>query len=240
VAAVLTAHDQRRRLADEAALRAERAALRALLETLERERRVISYEIHDGLAQSLASAALHLDACAHGLAAGVPASASRKEVAAARQGVGAALEEARRLINGLRPPMLDELGMVAALESLVIEARAAGIEVDFDHAPDLPEVAPQVATAIFRIVQESLSNVRRHSGAGRARVGVGMEGGGVALEVADDGVGFDPSGVGERGFGLEGIRQRARLFGREALVESAPGRGTRIRVTLPADGSTAP
>lgn len=238
VAVVLTAHDQRQRLAGEASLRAERTALRTLLETLERERRVISYEIHDGLAQSVASAAMHLDACAHAVAAAAPGTACLEDLAAARRRLASALEEARRLINGLRPPMLDELGLLAAIESLVIEVAGSGLAIDYDRPDTLPALAPEVATALFRIVQESLSNVRQHAGARRVRVAVAAAPGGcVAVEIADDGVGFDPRVAVEEGFGLEGIRQRARLFGREATVSSVPGGGTRIAVTLPAAGT---
>jgi PAS domain S-box-containing protein len=243
VAAVLTAHDQRQRLAGEASLRAERTALRALLETLERERRVISYEIHDGLAQSVASAAMHLDACTHAVAASAPGAACLEDLTAARRRLASALEEARRLINGLRPPMLDELGLLAAIESLVIEAAGAGLVIEYDRPETLPALAPEVATALFRIVQESLSNVGQHAGARRVRVAVTVAAapeGGVAVEITDDGAGFDPRAAVQEGFGLEGIRQRARLFGREATVSSTPGRGTRIAVTLPATGAPGP
>lgn len=238
VAAVITSHDLRALLASEASLRAERTALRALLQTLERERRLISYEIHDGLAQSLASAGMHLDACMHALD-GSPAGTPERlrDLAEARRGIGAAIEEARRLINGLRPPMLDELGIVAALESLVIDATSEGMAVDFRVDDVLPAIESDVATAIFRIVQESLSNARKHARCDLVRVSIVAAGDDVSVEVADDGVGFDPRQASGGGFGLEGIRQRARLFGREARIESVPGGGTRIAVLLPARGS---
>lgn len=241
VAAVITSHDLRVLLASEASLLAERTALRALLETLERERRLISYEIHDGLAQSLASAGMHLDACMHALdrsRPGVPQ--PRRDLAEARRGIGAAIEEARRLINGLRPPMLDELGIVAALESLVMEARSGGIVVDFRVDDALPAIDCDVATAIFRIVQESLSNARKHARCDMVRVSIAAAGEDVAVEIVDDGIGFDPRQTHEGCFGLEGIRQRARLFGREARIESVPGGGTRIAVLLPVRGSAPP
>ena len=123
VAAVLTSHDQRTLLATEASLHAERQVLRKLLETQERERRVVSYEIHDGLAQYLASASMLLEACGHAIDSGAGGTPSvRRDLAEARRVVGAAIDEARRLINGLRPPMLDELGIIAAVESLALDA----------------------------------------------------------------------------------------------------------------------
>jgi len=235
VAAVLTSHDQRTLLATEASLHAERQVLRKLLETQERERRVVSYEIHDGLAQYLASASMLLEACGHAIDSGAGGTPSvRRDLAEARRVVGAAIDEARRLINGLRPPMLDELGIIAAVESLVEETRASGLAVDYHHPGSVTEPEPDVATALFRIVQESLSNIRKHAAATSVVVTIQPHGGeALSVEVRDDGVGFAHESVPAGSFGLEGIRQRARLFGREAAIESGTGRGTTIRVVLP-------
>ena len=235
VAAVLTSHDQRTLLATEASLRSERQVLRKLLETQERERRVVSYEIHDGLAQYLASASMLLEACGHGIDSGDGGTpAVRRDLTEARRVVREAIDEARRLINGLRPPMLDELGIIAAVESLVDEARAGGLTVAYHHPLSVTEPEPDVATALFRIVQESLSNVRKHASATHVGVTIQPHGSGALLvEVRDDGVGFTQDRVPEGSFGHEGIRQRARLFGSEAVIESAVGQGTLIRVVLP-------
>ncbi len=242
VAAVVTSHDQRALLASEASLQAERTALRGLLETLERERRLISCEIHDGLAQYVTSAAMLIDACTHALDSGEPgAGALRRDLAEARRGVGAAIDEARRLINGLRPPMLDELGILAAVESLVMEGAGAWSEIEYRRPESFPPIGTDLATAIFRIVQESLSNVRKHSRGAKVTVTlapVGPEERTVSVEVVDDGVGFDPASVAAGGFGLEGIRRRARHFGAEACIESAPGKGTRIAVVFPVAEAT--
>ena len=240
VAAVLTSHDQRAMVASEASLQSERTVLRGLLDTLERERRLISCEIHDGLAQYVTSAAMLIDACTHALDSGDRGEGTlRRDLAEARRGVGAAIDEARRLINGLRPPMLDELGILAAVESLVIEGAGSGREIEYRHPGTLPPIAADLATAIFRIVQESLSNVRKH--ARRAKVTVtlapvGAERKALSVEIVDDGVGFDPAAVAAGAFGLEGIRRRARHFGTEASIESTPGKGTRIAVVFPLGG----
>lgn len=235
VAAVLTSHDQRAHLAAEASLHAERQVLKKLLETQERERRVVSYEIHDGLAQYLTSASMLLEACGHAIESGDRAEESlQHDLAEARRVVRLAIDESRRLINGLRPPMLDELGIVAAVESLVDEARTGGLDVDYLHPDSMPEPEPGVATALFRIVQESLSNIRKHAGAKSVRVVIEPRGAAeLAVEISDDGVGFIIDRVPPGSFGLEGIRQRARLFGREAVIETGSGRGVRIRVVLP-------
>jgi signal transduction histidine kinase len=145
----------------------------------------------------------------------------------------AAAAESRRLISGLRPPALDELGIVEAIESLVADARSEIATVEFTY--DLPggRLPAPLETTIFRIVQESLSNTRRHAAARRVRVCVERRAETVHVVVADDGRGFDPSRVPEQRFGLEGIRQRGRLAGAEARIESAPGRGTTIEIDLP-------
>lgn len=289
VAAVATAFDTRRLSGIEASLVAERAALRKLIETQERERQLVSYEIHDGLAQYLASALMRLESCAAALTApagthtdaagnpkvsGVPSqptgarrpTASERDCEEGLRLLRAALVEARRLINGLRPPMLDELGIVEAIESLVSDARIEVPEVVFHSPHSLPRLPSDLETTIFRIVQEALTNVRKHASAGRVTVtletvdagpmeGAGRSGppmtdspgarpGGLRVAVADDGRGFDPAEVSPACFGLEGIRQRARLFGSEATITSpqpigadgpatARRGGTLVEVVLP-------
>ncbi len=213
----------------ERSLARERQVLRRLLEIQERERQLVSYEIHDGLAQYLAGAIMHFQAWE----AALGDHPGRDEINEGMRLLQAAADESRRLIGGLRPPALDELGIVEAIESLVSDARAEVAEVVFRH--DLPgsRLPPSLETAIFRIVQESLSNVRKHAEAGRATVEVAREAGLVRIRVSDDGRGFDPKAVPEERFGLEGIRQRARLFGGEPRIEATPGHGCTIEVALP-------
>lgn len=213
----------------EQALIRERSVLRQLLEIQERERQLVSYDIHDGLAQYLAGAIMHVQACE----AAVGDHAGSRELHEALRLLQAAVEESRRLIGGLRPPALDELGIVAAIDSLVSDARTEVPEVRFVHDLPGPRLPPAVETTIFRIVQESLSNVRKHAAARKATVEVSRMGGDVVVRVADDGRGFDPAAVPEGRFGLEGIRQRSRLVGVEPRIESTPGGGTVVEVRVP-------
>lgn len=215
--------------ATEQELRHERNLLRRLLEIQERERQFVSYEIHDGLAQYLAGALMHLEACQHAC----PPAAAREFDESLRL-LQAAAEESRRLIGGLRPPALDELGLVEAVESLVEEARSEIGDVSFTHTMPGDRLPPQLETSIFRIVQEGISNARKHSRARRLRIDLTRSADSVRVVVADDGLGFDPTRVPEERFGLEGIRQRTRLLGGEPRITSAPGAGTTIEVTLPA------
>lgn len=215
------------------ALHRERQVLRQMLEIQERERQLVAYEIHDGLAQFLAGAMMHLQAVEH--AAG-PAGPSR-ELHESLRLLREAVDESRRLISGLRPPTLDELGIIEAVESLVADARIDVPNVMFTHALPAGRLTPQLETTIFRIVQESLSNARRHAGASRVDVCIEATAAEpvqrVRVCIRDDGVGFDPSRVPENRFGLEGIRQRARLLGSEAVIRSSPGQGAAIEVDLP-------
>lgn len=211
----------------------ERHVLKQLLDIQERERQIVAYEIHDGLAQYLAGAMMHLQAAEHAAAG----TGFTRELQQGIRLLAAAAEESRRLISGLRPPMLDELGIVEAVEGLVGDVRSEIPHVDFEHALPDDRLAPHLETAIFRIVQESLSNVRRHAQARHARVTlrevVGPAGRRIHVCVHDDGIGFDPRHVPEDRFGLEGIRQRARVLGAEAVIHSTPGAGTTIEVDLP-------
>ena len=236
VAVVATAIDARLLHDTEQALRNERQALQQMLRTQERERQLVSYEIHDGLAQYQAGAIMQLEACLHSMQ-------SRRDpglddvIRSCTEGLRlmrAAAAEARRLINGLRPPMLDELGIEEAVESLVERMHDVVPVIRYLHPEPLRRLDPDVETAIFRIVQESLSNIRKHATARSVEIVLGPRGDtDVAVRVADDGIGFDVRRVPEGRFGLEGIRQRARLFGREATISSAPGKGTVIDVVLP-------
>lgn len=207
----------------------ERTVLRRLLEIQEQERQLVSYEIHDGLAQYLAGGLMHLEACRHSLGeGGVP-----RELEEGIRLLRAAAEESRRLIGGLRPPALDELGIVEAVESLVADARVEIPAVTFAHSLPGGRLPAAVETTIFRIVQESLTNVRKHAAATTAEVAIERLESGVRVVVRDDGRGFDPAAVPEHRFGLEGIRQRCRLLGVEPRFDSAPGKGTTIEVVLP-------
>jgi len=228
---IIVASDITQRKLIEEQLVRERQLLKRLLELQERERQLTAYEIHDGLVQYLTGGLMHLEAFASdGGAAGDETHADYL------RGVGLlreALAEARHLISGLRPPILDEQGVVAAVEYLVNESRVEIPQLAFVNRTHFGRLAAPLEVAVFRITQEGLSNIRRHSGAKRARVELLEHGELVRLVIRDWGRGFDPEKVHEERFGLQGIRQRARLAGSVAEIESAPGRGTTIVVDFP-------
>ncbi|MCR4410844.1 MAG: histidine kinase [Thermoguttaceae bacterium] len=217
----------------EAELRRERKTLREMLEFQEHERRLIGYEIHDGLAQQLAGAILLLQSFREQRSASLP-SESWSTFDAACQLLDEAMAESRRLIDSLRPLALEEDGVLPAIEALVGQVRDRwGLEVEYVPDVRFDRLAPTIESALFRIVQEALTNARRHSRSKRVRIALSEEADRLRVEIRDWGTGFDPHGIPPGHFGLEGIRERARLLGGEATIESAPGQGTSIHVHLP-------
>lgn len=212
----------------EADLRREHQLLEHLLSMSESDRKLIAYEIHDGLVQYVTAALMRLDSFADTIPDDLP----RDNVDVSRQLLRDALTEARRLIGGLRPPVLDEAGIVAALEYLVGQ-QTGECAIELLHEVRTQRFPPPIESALFRICQEALTNVRRHSGAAHARVELIEGDDTLRLSIRDDGKGFNPADVTPRQFGLQGIRERARLSGGQATIDSAPGSGTRIQIELP-------
>ena len=141
------------------------------------------------------------------------------------------------MARGLRPPALEMLGLGAAVESYVRSvADAAGIEA-LVHAENVAGLlSAESELALYRIVQESVSNVIRHSGASRVSVALRRRGPGVDVTIEDDGSGFDPPRVmnGDRGLGLFGMKERAAIMGGRLEIDSTRGTGTRVQVSVPA------
>jgi PAS domain S-box-containing protein len=215
----------------EESLRAERRLLKRLLELHERDRQLIAYEIHDGIVQDMTAAGMFVEAALHAIPE-KPAICTRLEQSAKL--LRASIAEARRMINGLRPPILEDEGLVAAIENLVDEiSSTANLDVELRHNVQFGRIAPALEMAIYRVVQEGLNNVWQHSGSRAARIEMNQQGEEVRITVQDWGCGFDPTKVTAKRYGLLGIRERARLLGGRAQISSSPGQGTRIDVSLP-------
>ncbi len=230
LAVVIT--DMTERKAAEDALERERRSLKHLLEASDHERRLISYDIHDGLAQELAGAMMQFQIYAHAQQAN-PKDAAKAFDAGMRM-LQQSHAEARRLISGVRPPILDESGVMAAIVHLVYDpAFDQGPKIDFRNRVKFKHLAPVLENVIYRIVQEGLSNARNHSKSKEILVSLKQRGERLRIEIRDWGVGFDPKTVRENRFGLEGIRERARLLGGNCRINSKPGEGTSIVVELP-------
>ncbi len=218
----------------ELALRRERKTLEEMLELQEHERRLIGYEIHDGLAQQLSGAMMFLQAFRDQFAE--RPSEQWKSFDQGLQALSEATAEARRLIDDLRPVVLEEGGIVPALEDLIEKLHARfGMEIEYVADAQLSRLAPLHEFVVFRIVQEALTNARRHSRTKRVRVELRQCDDRLYLEVRDWGVGFDPQRVPPGHYGLEGIRERSRLLGGRVEIQSAPGEGTRLALEVPVE-----
>ena len=207
--------------------------LKQLLDVYEKHRQLIAYEIHDGVTQSLTAALMSLEAAVRQLQPEC-AEKTREGFARVAELLRDGLTEARRLMSGLRPLVLDESGLVSAIEYLVCEAsKDKAIEIDCSIEVQFGRLAPPLETAVFRIVQEGLTNTCRYSQSKKVRIALVQHGKRLRIEIQDWGVGFDPGTVDPNRFGLHGIRERATLFGGTSAMETAPGGGTRITVELP-------
>ena len=205
--------------------------LERMLHLHERERQLISYEIHDTFVQDVIAALMFCDSFrVEAIAAGQP---NWEMFDQARGLLRGALDEARRTISGLRPPIIDEQGIVAGIEFLASEFKQRGLDVEFSAGEDIPRLPPLLEGCVFRIVQEALNNMQRHSGVKQGTIELKRSDDMLRLAVADSGVGFDPHGLPAGRFGLQGMRERARLLSGHLVLDSAPGQGTTVRLEMP-------
>jgi two-component system, NarL family, sensor histidine kinase UhpB len=218
--------------------RAELRALAARIQmTREQERTRIAREIHDELGQALTALKLDLAWLGNKRTRGA-SGAYRLIDTSITDRIDETMEVVRRIASELRPSVLDQLGLEAAIEYLVQEAaKRTGIEITL-QAEEFPKLPDEVASHAFRIIQEALTNVTRHSRATRVHVSVKRAGAVIILAVADNGVGFVPDSLsGITSLGLVGMRERALACGGTLMVQGKPGEGTAIIVTIPVAAS---
>jgi two-component system sensor histidine kinase UhpB len=208
-----------------------------IFESIEEERRRIGRELHDDTTQSLAAALISLDVAAKGMA-GCPATV-HAQVARAEDLIRYCLGQLKLLVHDLRPSMLDDFGLAPTLRWYVqSHLDQDGLVVDADLEGTQARLPPDVETALYRIAQESLANVQKHSGATRVQLRLETQPGYASLLVADNGRGFDPQEVmldheGRYGVGLLSVRERAELLHGSVSIASRPGEGTRVHVVIP-------
>ena len=204
-----------------------------LISAQEDERRRVARELHDETSQLLTALGMALHAR--------EARAAHRDTRELMAMVDRLHDGVHRLIVNLRPSTLDDLGLAAAMAGLAeSQLRRAGIQVRCEMG-DLQDVRldPAVEIALFRVAQEAMLNILRHSGATAVLVQAGFDGANAWIEIEDDGIGFDPATVQPddctlRGIGLLGMRERTELLGGRLAVDSAPGLGTRVRLDMPA------
>jgi PAS domain S-box-containing protein len=218
----------------EESLRAEQRTLRRLLKSHDQERKLIAYEIHDGVAQQLVASIMQCQALIR-LTADISEEAT--EVGhTVLELLRHCLSETRHLISGVRPPILDEFGVVTAVRNLIDETeRRGGLVIDFHNQVTFDRLEPVLENAVYRIIQESLANAYRHSKTDRVLIELTEDDERIHIHVQDWGVGFAPDEVDETHFGLVGIRERVRLLGGRLSVQSTIGKGSSILVDLPTD-----
>jgi signal transduction histidine kinase len=210
--------------------RVARDALERVVGAQELERRRLARELHDETGQALTSILLGLRSIEEARSD----DEMRRAVTEVRDLVRSTLQDVRQLAVELRPKALDDFGLVAALERLTESfAEQTGIAVEF--VPALPDgrLAPEAETALYRIVQESLTNIVKHARASRVSVVLTRKDYFVSVVVEDDGVGFEPGRARDGGLGLVGMRERVGLLGGRLTVESRPGAGTTFVAEVP-------
>ncbi len=217
--------------------RAHENFVEQVIEAQEIERRRLAADIHDGISQRLITLSYRLDAAANAI--DDPAVVS-EQLATARELVKLTLQEARAAIGGLRPPVLDDLGLAGGLASLARSIPQIEIEVDLADIR-LPD---HIELALYRIAQECLQNVVKHAGATIARLTFTADTEVARLEIVDDGIGFDtfehPLGSDEMsGYGLLSMAERAEIVGGRLNIRSRPGSGTAVTATIPLPGVPA-
>jgi PAS domain S-box-containing protein len=210
--------------------------IRKLITAQEEERRKVSYEVHDGLAQTAAGAHQLLQAFAR---QHPPTSdKGRKDLARALQLVQQTVGEARYVIADLRPTALDDFGLAAAVRLQVEKISNQGSQIDYEEALGDERLPPEVETALYRVAQEALTNVHKHAPSARVRISLRRLNDSVRLQVRDWGPGFNPEkitdggGPGER-LGLSSMRERMALLGGHLEVHSRPGEGTLVVAEIP-------
>jgi signal transduction histidine kinase len=225
-------------LAGEVALQAERKrVMQTVLRATEQERLRLAADLHDGPVQELTALRYSLTRARTRVQRGQQDEAEEL-LADVEVDLATGIGGLRRLMSELRPAVLDEQGLEAALRNQALAFEAAnGVACEVQSALD-GRLAPELETVLYRVTQESLTNIGKHARASRVTVSLAAEHGGVRLRIHDDGVGFDPAAarglVGEGHFGLVGMRERVEMIGGQLLVNSVPGEGTTVDVRMAA------
>jgi two-component system, NarL family, sensor histidine kinase UhpB len=208
---------------------------RRALRAQESERLRIARGLHDEVGQVLTGVLLQLDSLANANGA-----ERRHDVAETKQAVREALEEVRRIARELRPEMLEHLGLVSALTELSRKfSDQSGIRVDRRFADRLPPLSDEAELAVYRVAQESLTNVARHANASRVEISLERGVDSVVLRVADDGDGLSDEAPSANGrSGLRGMRERALLVGGALAVKPGPAGGVEVRLEVPSGGAS--
>jgi len=213
-----------------------------ILRVQEEERRKISRELHDDIAQTLVGINVHLETLSREVM--LDPMTLRKKITRTQRLVEKSVNIVQRFARELRPTLLDDLGLIATLHSFMKEfTKQTGVRVHFTTIADVEKLSGARITAVYRVVQSALTNVARHAEASRVLVSIRKMADVVCLEIRDDGKSFNVARflrrVKNKHLGLIGMRERVEMVGGKFSVESAPGEGTTIRAEIPFSDQTA-
>ena len=205
----------------------------AVIKAQEEERRRVARGIHDGPAQSLANIVLRIEFCEKILEK--RPEVLPEELSQLKSFARKTLEEIRKILFDLRPMDLDDLGLISALKRFLMDFQDKnGIQVDFQFSGNEQIYAPEIEVAIFRIIQECINNVKKHSKASTVKINMERAPLKINAVISDDGIGFNvEEGLQSNRFGLKGMREWARLLGGDVKIVSSPSSGTRISAVIP-------
>ena len=212
----------------------QHALIEQLINAQEEERKLLAYDLHDGLIQQMVGARFHLTMCREHCS--IEADRAQEGLRRGCDALSDAIIEGRRIIEGLRPAILDDLGLVAALEEVARSAaQAAGWTLQLNLAELTCEPDNTLSVTLYRIAQEALNNIRKHAAATTVSMSLSCADG-LTLTIHDDGQGFDPNALANNGshhVGLAAMQERASLLGGVCVIKSAPGGGTTVTVHVP-------
>lgn len=214
-------------------LQRKQELLRNLINVQENEKELLCQEFHDGLIQYAVGSLMSLESCQ-----GDPNSNENVElISNAIRDLRKGVDEGRRVIRGIRPAVLDDSGLEAAIDDLVDQYSAAEIHVKKSCDPEIGRLSDAVQLTVYRVIQESLNNAKKYSGTDVVRINLRKVGEELLIEVRDFGNGFDVNSARQRGFGIRGMTERVRLLGGDFFIESEADNGTTIRVRIPLTGA---
>ena len=208
--------------------------LRRLIAVQENEKQTLCHEFHDGLIQYAVGALMICEGYQQRSTA--HSAADTREIEYAAESLRKGIEDGRRVIRGIRPAVLDDVGLSAAIEEILADWTDPSMRVTLTIDPQANRLSPELQTTLYRIAQEALANVRKHSHSKTVSIGIFVSDTCVQLKVQDTGDGFEAYTTKTGGFGLLGMKERAKLAGGEVRIVSRRGAGTTVNCTVPLAG----
>ena len=205
--------------------------LRRLIAVQENEKQTLCHEFHDGLIQYAVGALMICES--YQARSTAHSAADTRDIEYAASSLRKGIEDGRRVIRGIRPAVLDDVGLSAAIEEILADWTDPSLHVTVTIDPQANRLPPELQTTLYRITQEALANVRKHSHSKTVSIGLFVSDTLVQLKVQDTGDGFEPDNTKTGGFGLLGMKERAKLAGGEVRIVSRRGAGTTVICTVP-------